>query len=267
MQPSTFPARIHLLPAKTAPIVIVIRRKPSKLFHVLKWDTDLDELQAGSWFHGKLYPMRCDVSPDGRHMVYLAMGSGGHTWNGVCEPPFLRTMAEGENMGTWSGGGYFASDERLLVNSWSPSKGDLPFRCEPLQGEHGGEDLSVLVPRLERDGWRRRGLEWGREVERVGTSKLTVDQIGDDGWAWRPSKGVPELRMRFLGYLEHGYTFGFELEGHSGLLDGVDWACYDSRGRLVYTQAGSLYLWGPEDLDRGEPRSVHDLEGLESPPR
>jgi hypothetical protein len=49
MQPSTFPARIHLLRAKTAPIVIVIRCKPSKLFHVLKWDTgsvhDLEGLE------------------------------------------------------------------------------------------------------------------------------------------------------------------------------------------------------------------------------
>jgi hypothetical protein len=59
------PARIHLLPAKGAACVVVIRRKPSKCFHVIRWNTRTDELEHGSWFHGKLYPKRCDVSFDG----------------------------------------------------------------------------------------------------------------------------------------------------------------------------------------------------------
>src|SRR4051794_17686203 len=55
-------ARIHILPAREAPVAIVIRRKPSKRFHVLRWHTDTGEIEPGSWFNGKLYPLRADIS-------------------------------------------------------------------------------------------------------------------------------------------------------------------------------------------------------------
>ncbi|MEM7773351.1 MAG: hypothetical protein AAF327_22955, partial [Cyanobacteria bacterium P01_A01_bin.37] len=74
------PARIHLLPAKRSPYVLVIRRKPSKCFHIIRWNTKTDRLEHGSWFNGKLYPKRCDISFDGQWMVYLAMGDSGNTW-------------------------------------------------------------------------------------------------------------------------------------------------------------------------------------------
>ncbi|MDX2211870.1 MAG: hypothetical protein SFY66_01155, partial [Oculatellaceae cyanobacterium bins.114] len=104
----TAPARIHLIPAKASPYVLIIRRKPSKCFHLILWNTQIDTLEYGSWFHGKLYPKRCDISFDGQWMVYLAMGASGNTWNGVCRLPYLRTVAEGSAMGTWFGGGYWS---------------------------------------------------------------------------------------------------------------------------------------------------------------
>ena len=79
------PARIHLLPAAKAPVVVVIRRKPSKLFHVIRVDTVTGKYEQGAWFNGKLYAMRCDVSFDGDWLVYLAMGAGGNTWNAVSQ--------------------------------------------------------------------------------------------------------------------------------------------------------------------------------------
>ena len=104
---------MHLLPARDVPVVVVLRRKPSKRFHVIVWDTIKDRLEHGSWFNGKLYPKRCDVSLDGRLMVYLAIGDRGQTWNGVCQLPWLKTLAESENMGTWYGGGVFVGKNRL----------------------------------------------------------------------------------------------------------------------------------------------------------
>jgi hypothetical protein len=56
------PARIHLLPAKAAPYVVVLRRKPTKWFHVLRWNTETDLIEHGSWFKGTLYSERADVS-------------------------------------------------------------------------------------------------------------------------------------------------------------------------------------------------------------
>lgn len=50
--PNSIPARLHLLRAHDAPIIAVIRRGPSKLFHVIKWNTEKDKLEYGSWNGG-----------------------------------------------------------------------------------------------------------------------------------------------------------------------------------------------------------------------
>lgn len=63
------PARIHLLPAKEAPLVVVLRRKPTDWFHVLLWNTETDEVEAGSWYEGMVHVQWSDLSFDGRYLV------------------------------------------------------------------------------------------------------------------------------------------------------------------------------------------------------
>jgi hypothetical protein len=87
MAPRQYRSRIHLLAARSAPALVVLQRKRSKLFHVIVIDTGTLRITEGSWFRGKLYPLRCDVSFDGRFMVYLAMGASGKTCNGICRLP------------------------------------------------------------------------------------------------------------------------------------------------------------------------------------
>jgi hypothetical protein len=241
------PARIHLLPAKASPVVCIIRRKPSKCFHIIKWNTSNDEFEHGSWFHGKLYPMRCDVSFDGQWMVYLAMGANGETWNGICNPPWLKTIWDAPNMGTWGGGGYWESEDKLLLTSWEPETVPpaLPFQIAQNRSRYGG-DPGVLFPRMERDGWRR-----------VGPSV-------DLGWIWRPTSAHPTLRARYRGY-PHEFEFG--LDEHPGLLDpAVEWATWDSLGQLVVTRAGRILKYGLQALEDGRPSFERDFETL-SPPR
>jgi len=257
------PARIHLLPAKASPYVVVIRRKPSKCFHVIRWNTKSGGLEHGSWFHGKLFPKRCDISFDGKWMVYLAMGASGDTWNGICRLPFLRAVVEGPNMGTWNGGGYWRHRHMVLLNQWQPTKGSIPFEIGTLQPEFGGEDLGVLYPKWERDGWQRRGDNYGTSHEIKNASKYTVECVGDEGWQNRPSRKHPALFARYVGYLAHGCTFRFTLDGFPDLLDDcVDSACWDSLGNLVYSREGILYKYSLEDLKKGNPGSIMDLEPL-----
>ena|SRR5437762_157245 len=160
--PTKTTARIHLLPAKEAPYVVIVRRKPSKTFHIIRWNTEKDEFEHGSWFRGKLYPMRSDVSFDGQWMVYLAMGDGGNTWNGCCRLPFLKTYLEGENFGTWNGGGYWKDNKTLTTNRWTDQRGSVPFKVEVMSAGQG-EDFTVLPLRMERDGWKRNGNNWGTD--------------------------------------------------------------------------------------------------------
>lgn len=262
------PARIHLLPAAKAPVVVVIRRKPSRLFHIIRVDTVTGKAEHGSWFDGKLFPMRSDVSFDGGWLVYLAMGGRGQTWNAISRLPRLTAAAESGNMGTWFGGGYFRSRDVLCQNMWAFAKQPkLPFRTELLRPAYGGEDMSVLYPRLERDGWRRRGDNWGRDEVVQGTKKLTVVCNGDDGWERQPSSKHPALVMWYAGYLKHGYTFRFRVPDMPDLLDDdVDWANYDSRGQLVAARRGVVTIYGLRGRKRLQPAHTLDFEDARPSP-
>ena len=72
MAPKQYKSRLHLLIAKRAPTVVIVQRKRAKLFHIVIVDADSRRVEEGSWFRGKLYALRCDVSFDGKHMVYLS---------------------------------------------------------------------------------------------------------------------------------------------------------------------------------------------------
>lgn len=259
-------ARIHLLPAREAPIVVIIRRKPSKVFHVMRWNTETDAIEHGSWFRGKLYPLRCDVSFDGDWMVYLALGAGENTWNGVCRLPWLKTACEAENNGTYDGGGYWADRRTLLTNDWSGiSSGEkLPFKLSSMSTVYRGDE-GVLYPRMERDGWMRTGPA-GKDGALEGTMKRATIPGDDGGWEHQPSPKHPLLRCFYRGYLQHGRTFEFRLDGHPGLLDpSVDWANWDALGQLVVARSGGIEKYTLSDLAKGKTTFSRSFEDLEPP--
>ena len=272
MAPKQYRSRLHLLIAKQAPTVAIVQRKRAKLFHVLTVSGARRAVEHGSWFRGKLYPLRCDISFDGKHMVYLAMGSGGNTWNGVCRLPWLTTLTEAENMGSWFGGGYFADKKLLRTNGWgrpdfNPAKAArAPFTIEPYGSRYGGEDLGVVYERLARDGFGRLGEHWG-EDQNLGTRKLQVARVGDDGWGRAFARRGPTLKVRYAGYLEHGYTFAFWLDEYPGLLDGASWANWDMNGDLWVARPGLVEAYAPADLERGAPGFALDVEQFEPPAR
>lgn len=265
-------ARLHILRSHGSSKSVIIRRKPSKCVHIISWDTDSDALTYGSWFSGRIYSERCDLSWDGRWMVYLAMGSGGNTWNGICEPPLLRTVADVPNMGTWAGGGFF-SDARTLrsndvwhynrsLSEFSKSK-NIPFSIERM--ESGGEVFPILSHRLERDGWKREG-DFGKD-EKISLKHSTYSTLclDDPGWSWRPTPEHPTLRMFYRGYLVHGYTFEFSLEGSNLLDPEVDWATWDSKGDLLVARHGSIERYSLQGLKRQSPDFSIDFESLHPP--
>jgi hypothetical protein len=123
--------------------------------------------------------------------------------------------------------------------------------------------LSVLYAKWKRDGWQRRGDNYGENYEIKNSSKYTVVCDGDDGWQNQPSPKHPALIARYMGYLKYGYTFRFTLEGYEHLLDDTtDSACWDSLGSLVCSREGILYKYSLIDLERGCLGIIHDLESL-----
>jgi hypothetical protein len=260
------PAQIFLLPALQAPIVIVLRRKPSKRWHVLKWNTRDDSLESGSWFDGKLWFEACDVSFDGGWMVYSARGQDGSTeWGGVCQMPWLRTIVS-ENRRS-CGGGFWHSRDEISLGGWSPVDGDrsaLPFSCtEYLNGPKVRDELrrgrGILSLRLRRHGWTPAEGRY-----RLSDHPLT-SRVRDE-WTRRPVPTSPTLRLVFDSRSDERYFF--LVQEKPGLLDErVSWATWDSDHNLVFAREGVLYCYSQSALRTGEPSSVIDLEPLVKPPR
>jgi hypothetical protein len=57
---------MFILLARQASVGVVIRRGPTEWWRVTRWDTLRDRFEGGQWFRGRMYPEKCDLSPDGK---------------------------------------------------------------------------------------------------------------------------------------------------------------------------------------------------------
>ncbi|OQZ02880.1 MAG: hypothetical protein B6D36_13155 [Planctomycetes bacterium UTPLA1] len=274
------PPRIYLLAAQKKPVVVLVMRVRVRVFHIVRWKTSTDEFEHGSWFRGNLYPLRADVSFDGRRMVYLAMSKQGNTWNGVCKLPWLRTVAEFESVGSWYGGGCWLDDDRLAINAYGHCRtpttntlkwtgpGNLPFRIELLPHIGYGEDEGVLYQRLRRDGWR---CEVPMGATGIGgpRDEWTMFSRKQVTWCLRPSEAHPTLRMGYLGYHDsRGRIYSFSLDQYPGLIQkDAMWACWDAIGQLIVSRPGIVERYTLDDFDKGRPSFQKDFAQLEPPAR
>lgn len=259
--------RLYFLTAKEAPIVVVLRRAPSKRYHIIKINTQSAAMEQGSWFIGSLYGDACDLSFDGEWLVYKALGAGGAVWTGICRPPWLKTYREWENLGTWNGGGCFASRKLLQINAWSPMKvtqaAPLPFVCRQDSTEHNAEGKIVLpdylVARLIREGWRRRVTG---EESAMDTSQANPRLAEQYEWLCQPSKDHPTLRMDRRP-LREGKRVRFALDHPADLIDAdVEWANWDALGNLIVARQGMLQKYTLADLASGQPSLSWDLRKM-----
>jgi hypothetical protein len=266
MVPIAHRSRNHLIAAREAPIIVILQRKRAKLFHMVTVGTDKHWVDEGSWFRGVLYAIDSDVSFDGKYMVYRARGSKGATWSGVCRLPWLTTLVHVETPIT--GGGYFSGPHDLKTHGWDCREkvysSDVPFTIERDTKRHYGNELAVIYGRFERDGFARLGSNWGEE-QTFKTPMYRVVCRGDDGWGRRPARGYPELQVRYKGYLDSAFKFEFKLDEHPGLLEGANWATWDSGSNLWVARPGIVEQYTLKDLRRGTPSFSLDVDRFEPP--
>jgi hypothetical protein len=267
MAPVANRSRIHLLAAKEAPIVVILQRKSSKLFHVITVGTENHWVNEGSWFRGVLYAIQSDVSFDGKYMIYLARGAHAKTWSGLCRLPWLKTLVHVETPLT--GGGYFSGPHDLKTHGWDHSEkvfssDDVPFTIERDPKRHFGYELANVYGRFERDGFTRLGSNWGEEQE-FKTPRYRVVCTGDDGWGRRPARGYPELQVRYVGFLDGEFKFVFTLDEHPDLLEGANWATWDLGNNLWVARSGIVEQYALGNLRRSTPSFSLDVEQFEPP--
>ena len=153
----TPPPRLYVLLASEAPVGVVLRRGPTKLVQIFMWNRDTDNFTEGQWFKGRIYGDRSDVSPDGRHMIYFAMGGlawpipeTGWTWTAICELPSLKAKALWGQGDTWGGGGMFLSNDTFWLDA---DRNTFLIRDDSgLRRETYGPKLPYRS-RGEREGW------------------------------------------------------------------------------------------------------------------
>jgi hypothetical protein len=190
-QPSSFAARIHVLLARDARVGVVIRRGPSKKVCTVLWDRRNDQFRVGQWLNGRIYERRCDVSPDGKYLIYFAMNGRWNSeakgsWTAISRAPYLKAIAIFPKGDCWNGGGLFTDKTKYWLNdgcghsalrNTHEVRRDMKFKPSVY---FGGECPGIYYPRVIRDGWEY--------IERRGTKYQEIDVFEKplrDGWVLR----------------------------------------------------------------------------------
>lgn len=157
--------RLHVLLARDADSGVVIRRGPTRHTAVIGWDRRRDTFTLGQWLYGRIYERRCDLSPDGRHLIYFAMNGRWQSqtrgsWTAISRAPYLKALTLYAKGDCWQGGGLFLANDSYWLNGACMHTA-LEDRTRlkrtdsyPWHEGYGGECLGVYFIRLQRDGWR-----------------------------------------------------------------------------------------------------------------
>lgn len=245
---TAFPARLHVLLARDAPMGVIFRRGPSKEVGCFLWNRATDTFVAGQWLRGRIYERRSDLSPDGRFLLYFAMNGKwnsetGGSWTAISRPPWLKAISLFGKGDCWEGGGLFLSEDSFWLNDRYFSRGRILKESAELRREdnyvppqsYGAEDTGVYYVRLQRDGWSLVGYPAGAADDRCAVfekslacglrlRKVAHEQVGSP-----PGKGCY--------WDEHELLYD---DGHVEGLRDWEWADLD-RGRLVWAEGGCLF--------------------------
>ncbi|MBX3117559.1 MAG: hypothetical protein KF784_00720 [Fimbriimonadaceae bacterium] len=257
-------ARIWLIAARDKPLVVILRLKPSKHFHVMLWHTETGEIEHGSWFHGRLFAEHCALSPDGKFLLYSAMGATGDTWTGICKPPWLQTLCHWKESGTNFGYGGWQDSTTLVTHYSSNDEGfemntadQLPFIIIAV-GDDNTDALS--------GGWIERPIpEMPGSIKPERVSRW--QQVNHQGWEKKPSPNHPNLIRQYTTDNKNcSLYYSYQLEGCEGLLGPeVNQADWDSEGCLVVASCGVIQRYTLSDMNAGKPSFLLDLEPLAPP--
>ena len=119
MMQQTPPPRLWIIQRPENKNALIIRRGPSKQVAFFGFDRKTDQIKLGQWLKGKIYPRRCDISPNGKHLIYFAhngkwKSESQGSWTAVSRYPYLKALDFWPKGDAWNGGGMFLSDKKYL---------------------------------------------------------------------------------------------------------------------------------------------------------
>ncbi len=113
--------RLHLYFAADAHLAVILRQGPTRQFRMILWNRETDDFEDGQWTKNKVYPDRCDLSPDGRHFLYFMLDGhwkspGEGAYSAISKPPYWTALALFPEGNTWGGGGVFIDAQHALAS-------------------------------------------------------------------------------------------------------------------------------------------------------
>lgn len=257
------PTKIYALLARDATTGVVIRRGPARHVAFVGWDREHDTFQVSQWLAGRVYSRRCDLSPDGRHLVYFATKKNSgyrdgspRMWTAVSRAPYMKALAFYPCVDDVAGGGVWLDDAMYWISESTPGshstveespdlkRADVPsggLPCRPrdpqfIRAARAGwefvDELAVVFAPEERREY------FGNTVRRGFGIELRK-HIQGDWWLHQTCcfpNGAPETGgSSFDRYATVNSTTGKRMDHHFW-----EWAEVD-RDRLVWATAGCLY--------------------------
>lgn len=219
---------MFVLLAKQASVGVILRRGPSGWWHVTLWDTAQDGFESGQWFHGSIYPEKCDVSPDGKLLIYSAWKSQVNDrtavnrppWIAVSRPPYLTALAQWRAIGADRGRGIFLDNRSVLIHGDGREHPGYPPGPLNVVEYHSLAEDDPLHNAVS--GWRN-GWEGTAGAQRKSSDTLILE---------RNSKiSTTHFGCRYSLHSTDGHLIA-KFRAH--------WADFDQHGRLVATVSGHL---------------------------
>lgn len=267
-----------MIPARSAACAAVFARGPSDWFQVLRWDIEAGLVEPGAWIRAKIYPRRCDVSPDGRLLCAFVLASRPPPWDSyfaVSRLPWLSALSAWRIGSTYAAACQFHEDGTLalgLTPGTPPDYGVYPGRLgalTPLPSRGKNVWATADLAHELRRGWRvADDATCAAAVAALAPPHdpqivLERDQPG----------GGAALELVHCGHdLRGGWVEGAVVrylirdDSRRQPAEGVTWADWDVSGRLIVaTREGALEVRN-RIRDGWEPVWRHDLTGREPEP-
>ena len=130
------PPRLFLLLARDVDCALILRRGPTHWTHLVKWDMRDDTFEYGEWIKGRIYAEKCDLSPDGKLLIYsvwhrkMFRSHATESYTALSRAPWLSALALWPAGTPTGGGGRFIGNRALELR--------LTERVEALPGFTGG---------------------------------------------------------------------------------------------------------------------------------
>jgi len=120
---ATPPPRLFVIIASEAEEAVVFRKGPADWCHIVRWDMARDTFHRGAWIKGRVYAERCDISPNGKLLLYFALQGGRWrtsykgSYTAISRMPWLKAIMLWPEGDTWGGGGRFTSSDHVALCS------------------------------------------------------------------------------------------------------------------------------------------------------